>query len=154
MAGFYIYVSSKDSSTLFPKNRMDNFVIELDREIVLALNSSPRLSEKFGVALTEINIKPTGSMRTRTALPESCVVLCVICETSYIKGTRLPVLRVLPSHLEEISGSLFQPYYIEVNTPSFKRLHFQLKTRELQPLNAAKWDLKSELVCTLHFVHL
>ncbi len=150
MAGFYIYVSSKDSATLFLNNRLDNFVIEFEKEVVLTSGSASRLS----VALTEISIKPRGSMRTRTVLPESCVVLCDICDVSYIKGTRLPVLRVLPSQFDELSGSLFQPYYIEVNTTSFKRIHFQLKTRDLSPLNTVKWDLESELRCTLHFVNL
>ena len=154
MSGVYMYLSSRDSRHLFPTNRLNDFIVEFDQEIQLLNCQSSRLSQKLSVALTEISICPTGSFRTRTGLPESCVVLCDICDLTYIKGTRLPILRVLTSPLEEISGSLFQPYYIETNAVSFKRLHFQIIARDLIPLNAAKWNFESEVRCTVHFAIL
>ncbi len=155
MSGVHMYLSSKDSADLFPTNRLNNFVVEFDHEIRVLTDQSSRLSQKLSVALTEISICTTGAFRTpRVGLAESCIVLCDICDLSYIKGTRLPILRVLTSPLDELSGSLFQPHYIETNTTSFKRLHFQIIARDLTPLNANKWDLDSEVRCTVHFAIL
>ncbi len=87
MTGLYMYLSSKDSGNLFPTNRLDDFIVEFDHEIKVPCLGN-RLAQKVSVALTEISIVPEGSLRTRMGLAESCLVLCDICNLSYIKGTR------------------------------------------------------------------
>ena len=159
MTGVYIHISSNDSKKLYAGNRLDDFVVEFDAEISPCHSSGNMRAGGGGggelaVAVTELSIVGAKPFANRhQTLAESCVLLCDICDSSYICGVTSPVLRVFPS-ANELSVSLFQPYYVAVRVRSFKRIHFQVKTRDLLPLDSDKWDLTSVVRCTLHFVNL
>ncbi len=145
-------MSSSDSKLRYSQNKLNDFTVEFDREIQLSNDMvRNRVSQNYCVALTELSVDSSPYSGARQALPESCVILCDICDNSYIKGTRLPVLRILPA-ANESTVSLFQPYYVGVKVESFIRIRIQIKTRELEALDAGKWELDNELRCTLHFL--
>ena len=155
MGGFYMFLTSSDSKTLFPLNNYDDFTIEFDRAIELSETCGFGYTQTWRFALTEISLE-TESGKERRSLPESVVVLSDLCATSYIHATEAPVLRTVGAK-GELGAGLGQIYYIGVNKSAFNRLRIQIKDRDLKSLsksdsNDRLWPEKAILKCTLHFI--
>ena len=155
MGGFYLFLSSQDSISLYPLNKYDDFTVEFDRPIELPETCGFGYTQTWRFALTEISLETVGG-KDRRSLPESVVVLTDLCATSYIHATEAPVLRTIGAK-GELGSGLGQIYYIAVNKSSFNRLRIQIRDRELKPLvknnqEDKLWPERGVLKCSLHFI--
>lgn len=154
--GFYLFLSSTDSSNIYPHNSYKDFWIEFDHTIELEQSCGFGFSQQWRVALTELTIDlkapdQTTDDKEEQTLPEEIVVLTDLCEPSCIHGTKASILRNI-STSSEIGGSLYNTYYIGVVPKSFNRIRIELKNRQLEPLASNKgWTKEGTLKCTLHF---
>lgn len=125
----HLFLSSTDSLAFFPNNKAIDFHVEFSE----ALN----LSGRWTCALTQIAFKDE--------LVSDIVVLCDICESSYINNTRLPVLRVIP----QSNSNVFiftQPFRLNISRDEIKRLRLYIRTTTLEePL-----FLSQPVTCSLH----
>lgn len=149
-----MHLSSDDSTSLYPHNTYDDFMVEFDRVIELEPSCGFGFTQTWKFALTEISLE-TVNGKDRRSLPESVVVLTDLCATSYIEATEAPVLRTVGAK-GELGVGLGQIYYISTNKRSFNKIRLQIKDRSLKPLSkgegdAKLWPLKGVLKCTLHF---
>ena len=86
-----------------------------------------------------------------SSLPESVLVLSDVASSSYIYNGYEPILRILPAG-SELSTSLFQSYYISLNSSRFNRIRIYLRNSEGGQLDLDKWKGRDIcLKCTLHF---
>jgi len=143
MSGFYIFLSSEDGKTKFSENKFDSFVVELTPAITLAC--TPYHSD-WTFALTEISL--TNS--SHSLIPEPCVVLCDLAQSSYINDTHASVLRTFGSDVDKV-GSLYHSYYIGLNSTYFNRITISLKNYDLKPLDSKLWDQQTITKLVLHF---
>ena len=152
-SGFYMYLSSADSSTTHPSNVWHDFICEFNPEIVLENNCPHGLRpHSWSVALLELSL--LDQSKPVLSLPESIVVLSDLVSESYIKARRLSILRTLTGG-SEVGATLAQPYYIDVDRVNFNSIHISILQRELTTLTPQiGWpvdDKKAVLRCTLHF---
>lgn len=120
----YFFISSDDSKDLYPGNTGNNFVIELPSVVKLE-------GDNWYCALTEIKFED---------LSEPLLVCSDICEESYVRGRKLPILRVVYE-----SSRFDAPYYHRVNRKDLQRIHIRVLDSNLKPVLALQ-----ELHCTLH----
>ena len=151
--GFYMYLSSDDSSEIHTNNTWHNFTCEFNPEIVLENNCPYGLRPySWSVALLDLSILDRS--KPIQTLPESIAILTDIAAGSYINSTCMPILRTLAGGLE-VSTSLAQPYYIDVSRVNFNTIHIEVLRRELSALSDdvdwPKSDSNTTLRCTLHF---
>lgn len=148
MSGFYLFLSSEDSSRTYPNNGYTDFIVEFDRQIILEDNCGLGWKQEWSFALADISIDFLNSSGT---IPEPVVVICDLAIPSYIKATEAGVLRTIVGSAET-GLSLYNTYYIGVNKASFNRIRIQLKSQSLEALNTKLgWPSESVLKCTLHF---
>ena len=123
----YLFLSSSDSTHIYPNNSPFDFIVEFPQTL--------ELNGNWLCALTEINY---------TNAEEELYVYCDICEYSYVCNGFKPLLRV-------INGSnIFETlYYIPVNQQAVKRIHVYIRDREGQIPSFNTSDLR----CTLALKH-
>ena len=80
MDGFYIYVSNLDSEAIYEQNTDIAFTVQLPHQI--------NLKGSWVVALKQITVQ---SEKQRP--PSVVYVYCDLCNTSYVLGQDLPLLR-------------------------------------------------------------
>ena len=149
MSGFFMFLASDDSSSIYTNNTYKDFCVEFDHEIVLEAECGFGFRQQWQFAVTEVTLD---TIKTDEGLPESTVILCDLCKPSYIKGTQAQVLRTLSS-AGELTGSLGLTHYIGVNKNTFNRVRISLLNRDLKPLLPANgWPETARLKCTLHFI--
>ena len=105
------------------------------------------------MALVEIGIETLDGSPT-PKVKEEVLALCDLVSPSYIKSTERRVLRPIPIANSAHFASLFQPYYITLDTNSFSSLRITLVDNNLNKLDSNEgWpdDTKAVLSCTLHF---
>ena len=144
MSGFYLFLSSADCKKVFADNRFDNFRVQFEPEIKLACECR----QEWSFALTEISIITPA--KSHSLPPETCTVLCDLAEGSYMRETYNPILRRIDTDAEA-SGSLFQTYYIGVNSTQFNCIRIYLKNKDLEDLDAKLWHPSTVVNLTLHF---
>lgn len=98
----YLYLSSKDSVNIHPRNTAEDFTIELPISL--------QLDELWECALLSINRKNVD-------------VYCDWCRPSIIHGGRLPVL-------SRVKNRIDHPQYVPVNAG--QKLRIQLYIRDIQ----------------------
>jgi len=143
MNGFYVFLSSADSKDKFSNNSYDDFTVEFSQEIELDCNC---YHAEWAFALTEITIINS----SQSLLPESCIILCDLAQSSYIRDSHVPVLRTIAAETEA-TGSLYQSYYISVNKHKFNKIRIYIKNKDLSPLNKTLWQSNTIIKLTLHF---
>ena len=82
MSSYVVYASDRDSIEIFKDNKPEDFILQLDRNIVLNDDSTVELLE-FRCRMNE---------KDRDVL----YIQSDICENSYLCGKSLPVLRIIP----------------------------------------------------------
>lgn len=149
MSGFYLFLSSADSTRYHPTNTFYDFIVELGREYDLREEQNFR-RDKWSMALVEISLESDGLIQR---LPEDVIVLCDLASPSFIQGTERSVLSLIQSMSDKQFASLHHPYYIGVNKLCFSRLRIELVGRSLKPLDLSKnWpESSARLTCIIHF---
>ena len=153
MSGFYLFVSSRDSVEFHKNNCYHDFRVELGREYDLSRRQIVRSHTEWSMALVEIdliNLVDNSSPRIK----DDVLAVCDLISPSFIRGTERCVLRPIPLANSGHFASLYQPYYITLNTNSFSSVHITLLDRQLKPLDSNNgWpeESKFSLSCTLHF---
>lgn len=153
MTGFYLFVSSTDSSHYHDKNSYYDFIVELGRLYDLSDSAHLRSRNRWSMALVEVKLEDMAGLES-PILPEEVLILCDLIQPSYIRGSERRILRQLG-----ISGfgqlvSTYQPYYISLNQSKFSRLEIQLVDKDLIPISQRRdWPLTKtwKLSCTFHF---
>ena len=153
MSGFYLFVSSNDSVQYHKDNNYHDFIVELDREYDLRSAQTFRNRSQWCVALVEISLE---NMQNNISprIKDDVLVLCDLIRPSYIKSTERRILRPISSNSSGRIASLFQPYYIELDTLTFSNIRITLLDKQLKKLSSLDgWpDEKTfSLSCTLHF---
>lgn len=141
-----MFLSSADCKDVFADNRFDDFTIQFEPEIKLGCESRG----EWSFALTEISIDTNDDDEKQSLLPETCTVLCDLAEGSYMREAHVPILRRIDAD-SETSGSLFQTYYIGLNSTHFNRIRIFLKNKDLNSLNRELWKATTTVRLTLHF---
>ena len=143
MASKYLFLTSTDGLDVYPQNNCTDFTVDFPNPI--ELNSDKTLiMQEWHVALIDININLPISLKN------SVIVMCDLVENSYIKGKRLPLLRILPGAMLD-GASLHIPYYMKLNTTSFRSLRIYLLDINFESIeNEISEDITS--TCTLHFL--
>lgn len=152
MSGFYVFVSSIDSVRDRPRNRVDDFIVDLGRSYTL--DSCGGWRGVWCMALVEVRLTTS---QGEESIPSEVFMLCDLAQSSYVRGTEQPVLRLLEAgdNNNTHSTSLFQPYYIGLKRVTFSSLRIQLKNKNLDEVQWARnLDSKSVLSCTIHFQRL
>ena len=103
-----LVASSNDSLTSHPSNTSTDFTVELQRTL-----------EAGECALGEISYSPSyiGEL----------LVVCDICEESFIHEIRLPFLRTVSE-----PGEVKNLYFIPTSRPQFQRIRIRLLTKDLE----------------------
>ena len=150
MSGFYVFISSTDSIANRPNNKPHNFIVDLGRAYTLVSCGGWR--GLWCVALLEAKLSTS---QGEQSIPSDAFLLCDLAQSSYVRGTEQPVLRLLEGGENSHSASLFQAYYIGLKRDTFSSIHIQLKDKNLDELVWAKnLEPDSVLSCTLHFQRL
>ena len=153
MTGFYLFVSSIDSSHYHENNTYYDFIVELGRPYDLSESSHLRSRNRWNVALVEAKLEDVAGLET-PFIPEEVLICCDLVQPSYIRGSERKVLRQLGLTGSGQIVSTYQPYYISLATQKFARLEVHLLDRDLKPVSHRKdWPLSQtwKLSCTLHF---
>ena len=119
-----MFINWQDSSEFHPSNNPNNFIVDLPKSLLL--------EGKWEVALTDIKVK--------SSKKSTFYLLSDICEESFLKGSRYPVLRRVYSKEAEYN----LPYYVDVNKSEVQSIRLILLDQNLNPLNL------SDIECTLH----
>ena len=121
----YAYLSWDDSKFLHPGNKANDFLIDFPNTI--------DLRGEWFVALSDVKIK--------AQTKKSIFVLSDVCEESYVKGNKYPVLR----RLDDKSSDFDNPRFVKVIAQQIQRIRIWLLTDNWKAVNIA--DFK----CTLCF---
>ena len=144
-----MFISSTDCKDIFLDNTFDDFTIQLPREVELSCHGRFGMGTDWAFALTEITVADS----VQSLIPESCIILCDLAESSYIKGSTAPVLRTITQATEK-NGSLFQTYYIGSNKLKFNRLRIYIRNSNLGRLNKLLWGPNTTIKLILHFLRM
>ena len=153
MAGFYLFVSSEDSKQYHTDNTYHDFIVELGRFYDLNEQVNRRGRGQWSAALVEIKLESISGSDI-PALKEPVYILCDILSPSFIKGTERSILRPIGVNQGGQFESLYQPFYIQLNSLCFSRLKIAIVDQNLQSLSEDKgWPIGSDwkLSCILHF---
>lgn len=150
--GFYVYMTSEDSVSMFPDCTYYDFVVQLPSYINLSESCSFGWQQSWHIGISDISLIVEGQ-RFISSLPTDCVILCNLLTESYLRGRFAPVLRILPAG-SELSATVGSIYYKQVhsNAQSFNEIRIQVRDSALKPLDLAKWPKKGKLCLTLHFL--
>ena len=106
----YIYVAWGDSKSRYPANKPNNFWLELPSTLVL--------QGEWCIALMDVKIK----CQAKT----SVFLLSDVCEESYVKGNKYPVLR----RLDEKTSEFRVPRFVRVTRQQIQRIRIWLLTED------------------------
>ena len=106
----YIYITWDDGKPRFPDNQPNNFWLQLPSTLVL--------QGEWCVALMDVKMK--------TQSKKSIFLLSDVCEESYVKGNRYPVLR----RLDEKTAEFKVPRFLKVTRQQVQRIHIWLLTED------------------------
>ena len=132
--GFYLYLSSQDSTTYFPSNTTGHFVVKLPEVY--------KLPGHWEVALTEIHF-PVVTDKT----PGPFSVHSDICEETVTGGIKAPVLRkIFDTTTTSIEATFTQNYYIPVRSQELGSIRIFIKSDKGNTVSFKEGVLH----CTLH----
>ena len=126
----YLFISSTDSSDYFPFNITCDFHIELP-EIIF-------LTGTWSCSLLQIGFKDE--------IVDDIIVFCDLCNSSFVRDTRLPVLRFI-SQSSERSYEFSQPQRISISRDEIKRLRIFIRTASSNEIPSF---INNPVTCTLH----
>jgi hypothetical protein len=129
MEGYFIYASPDDSKALYPNNSFEDFVVELPETLYL--------EGEWEMAL--LDVVYNANVHTTVNCPKgpSLLMFCDICEESFVRGRKLPILRQL-----EKPATFDPPIFKRVKTFSAKRIRVYMTDYDLEPVAVADWKLK------------
>ena len=136
----YLFLSSKDSTNIYPQNNCCHMKIDLPEPLKLMTEGEHGCY--WTVALTDITITDTGT------LPEVVIVTTNIIQDSLIRNRTRPVLRVIAKNSID-KASLYTPYYHRVNTHEINTVEISLRDLSLEQIDSV--NSADVLTCTLHF---
>ena len=124
-----LFLSSTDSLNYFPHNHACDFQVEL--------SDSLHLRGNWTCALAQISFNEK--------IIEDLVILCDMCDESYIRDRRMPVLRVIPS--QGPKQFIFEsPFRLRVSRDELKRFRVYIRTLNFEIPSFVSGSVK----CTLH----
>ena len=127
----HLFISSEDSSVYFPFNSPCDFQIELGEAL--------HLNERWTCALTQIAFKEQ--------ITEDIIILSDFIEGSYIRNTRLPVLRAIPQSSDKVY-TFQEPYRFQISRDEVKRFRVFIRTRSMQEPSF----IQKPVTCTLQLI--
>lgn len=77
---------------------------------------------------------------------QNLIILCDLCQNSYIHNTSQPVLRTISKGTSK-HQTFFNPIYLKISRDSIQRLKLFIRDEQLNDLSLTSQQLK----CTLHF---
>ena len=124
----HLFVSSTDSSVYFPFNSPCDFQTEL--------NEALHLNGRWTCALSEIAFKEE--------ISEDIIILTDFIEGSYVRNTRLSILRVIPQTNQKVF-TFSEPFRFVISRDEVKRFRIFIRTRDLQEPSF----IQKPVTCTL-----
>ena len=125
----HLFVNSSDSSVYFPFNGSCDFQIELGEAL--------HLTGRWTCALAQIAFKEE--------ISEDIIILSDLIDGSFIRDTRLPVLRVIPQSTEKVF--VFpEPFRFTISRDDIKRFRVFIRTGDLREPSF----IQKPVTCTLH----
>jgi hypothetical protein len=136
MDDFYLYISSNDSSNLFPGNNTSDFKLYLGKNI--------ELKGEWKCGLKELYFYATST------LPSILYITCDICERSYTENNYIPLLRriVLPALDDAYNIEFEDTYYKRVTEKELTNITISIRGRGGDKHILSKVD---PVLCVLHF---
>ena len=129
---FFLFISSSDSSSFHPENKIYNFIVELPERI--------NLLGKWQVALCDFHLSEGTS--------EMLYIFSDLWDYSYVRDSVQPILQIIYPHGSEKKNYMFPRFfYIPITNNNFTRLNFYIKDKTLRLLTS----LTGEIQMTLHF---
>jgi len=108
----HLFVSSTDSFTYFPNNSGSDFTIQLPGRLYFR-------------GIWECSLI---SVCLPSEVEEDIVILCDLCEHSYISNTKLPVLRVLQKGHVNHNGSFNQTMKVQITPIETETIRIYMRT--------------------------
>ena len=136
MKDLYLYLHSRDSLELYPKNSPTECWIQLPKRYTL--------EGQWSCALIDLSLDCDFSPRRNRLY-----LCCDFVEDSYVRGTSLPVLRNIEVNVryKKLKTEQFShPLFIPVKVPHLHTLKLYLLDSQLHPVNFKENDLH----CVLH----
>jgi hypothetical protein len=136
MTSFYLYLSCNDSKLLFPKNKANNFTVNLRRNI--------NLDGEWECGLKEIYF------RGKTTTNSIIYAVCDSCERSYVSNDYIPLLRriTLPRLSGGYSEAFADTYYKRVTEKELSDITISIRGVDG---DLFKGMASRSLLCVLHF---
>ena len=132
MTSYVVYASDRDSIEIFKDNKPEDFVLQLDKNIVLNDNSTVELLE-FRCRLSE---------KDRDVL----YIQSDICENSYLCGKSLPVLRIIPLPGTKNHSVVFdKPIILKSVTGSLNRLRIYISSKHFSEFSVSLLEVQVTL---------
>lgn len=130
MDNILISLSSDDYTTSFyPSNTTAEFICDLTETYTL--------EGEYECAIVDFIYKK------KTSVSKILYIFCDICIDSYIKETKLPLLRIIDTKRKE---SLF-PIYVNVKSHQFNKIRVYITDQNLQANSVSNLSF---FMCTLH----
>ena len=104
----YVFVASTDSLDYHPSNVPHDFTVELPDTII----------GKYSCVLLDFYC---------LNITEELYVFCDICEQSYVKDHKLPLMRII-TH----TGEVTIPYYTPVTRRNIQRMRIYIRNKDLE----------------------
>ena len=130
---YFIYASPEDSEALYPDNKFTDFVVELPETLYL--------DGHWEIGLLEVVYNTNAQKEVHCPMGPSILFFCDICDESFVRGHRLPVLRKM-----EKPATFAPVIYKRVKACSTKRIRLYMTDYDLIPLTLGTWKFK----CVLH----
>ncbi|CAH1774166.1 unnamed protein product [Owenia fusiformis] len=128
----YFYLSSTDSTNIYPNNTASEFTVKLPRYFYL--------KGKWKIGLVDIQLPPLDSNDALLYLD----VFCDLCIESVVDGNVQPILRRIPKDYSWLSFN--QVLYKDVGNWEFDRIHVYIRGNG----NTLVSFKDKPLTCTLH----
>lgn len=132
MDNLYFFLSSEDYLTsIYPNNTPIDFICDL--------TETYSLEGDYECSVIDLIIKKRSGRPT----PRTLYLFCDICSDSYVKETKLPLVKIIDTKNKELS----LPIYINVKSSQFNKIRMYIKDGNL---NTASVSPITVLMCTLH----
>lgn len=138
MAETILYLSHEDSLTSYENNSPDNFIVELDKQIIL--------NEGSTVELLDFRCK----LQDKVKGGRMACIECDICENSLVFGSYRPALHVFRMPTANFySSDIYQPIKIKILDHKINRIGIHIR-----PLDRSNKPFDLEESCaTLRIKH-
>ena len=116
---FHIHISSIQSQNHYPRNKWDDFTVDLGEYI--------QLTDKYDweCSLEDITCQLKGKSKSQNILVE-----CDLCDVSHVYGRNFALLRKIKNG-RALSRSMFIP----IRRKTFQNIHFHLLSHTFSKLN-------------------